>query len=426
MRVNRSKKKKVLMLASVASMIDQFNMANIRQLLCMGYEVHVACNFKEGNTCDRQRIRVLQKTLQDMRAVWHQWDCPRNINSVRKCCRAYRQLWRLTGCHHYEWLHCHSPVGGALARLVAHRRNIRIVYTAHGFHFYQGAPWKNWMLYYPAEAFFAHWTDVLITVNKEDYLFAEKRLRAGKICYIPGVGIDTEKFAGAETEYGRKEFCRKYQIPEDALVLLSVGELNQGKNHRIVIEALAALQRIDVYYLICGQGALRKELKSYADRLGAGRYLRMPGYQQDMSRIYRNADIFVFPSMREGMPAALMEAMAAGLPCIASNIRGNRELICGRELFSLKHPEQLLAVLKQLLDDEHLRQICGSYNQKKISSYDIKAVEKRMQRIYQYMAAGIRMDDPRLQDKVSCWGGFTQKGYGDEDAGDFDSDGNLQ
>ncbi len=393
MNAKQNRKKKVLMLASVASMIDQFNIPNIRQLQRMGYEVHVACNFKEGNTCDGKRLSELQRILQDMRVVWYQWDCPRNINSVRKCVKAYRQLLTLTGLHHYEWLHCQSPVGGALARLAAHRRNIRIVYTAHGFHFYHGAPWKNWMLYYPAEVFLAHWTDVLITVNKEDYVFAKKRLRAGKIVYVPGVGIDTEKFSDVGMKGSRREFCRRYRIPDDALVLLSVGELNQGKNHRMVVKALQALRRTNVYYLICGQGALKKELRAYANHLGIGQYLCMPGYQQHMSWIYQNADIFVFPSVREGMPVALMEAMAAGLPCLASDIRGNRELLCRQELFSLKHPEQLAAALKQMLDDGHLRQICERYNRKKIRGYHTEAVQKRMRKIYRYMAADIRMND---------------------------------
>lgn len=414
-------KKKALMLASVASMIDQFNMPNIRLMLEMGYEVHVACNFKEGNTCDSRRIRELQKTLARMHVAWYQWDCPRSIHSVTKCCKAYRQLCDLAGRHHYEWMHCHSPVGGALARLAAHQRNIRVVYTAHGFHFYKGAPLKNWLLYYPVEKLLAYWTDVLITINKEDYRFAKRNLKAGKVYYTPGIGIDTGQFQGRcaeaaqkadeapaawlnetnETEYaGKKEFCKKYKIPEDAKILLSVGELNKGKNHRIVIEALAALPRQDVYYLICGQGALHEELKQYADSLGAGSRIRMPGYQENMPWIYRNADIFVFPSMREGMPVALMEAMAAGLPCVVSDIRGNRELINGAvkdstgfletppywkrggARFLLGQPAQLREALEILLEDERLRRECGAHNQKKIRIYDRETVQSQMRKIY--------------------------------------------
>lgn len=383
-------KKKVLMLASVASMIDQFNMPNLCLMLSMGYEVHAACNFKEGNTCDRRRIKKLQKTLDEMHVMWHQWDCPRSICSVRKCFRAYQQLTRLMEQYHYGWLHCHSPIGGALARLAAHKCGVRVVYTAHGFHFYKGAPFKNWLLYYPAEKLLAHWTDALVTVNQEDYRFAKRNLKAGKIYYIPGVGIDIGRFQKKRGKMSeeKKKFCRKYRIPKDAFVLLSVGELNKGKNHRVAIDALAALRREDVYYLICGQGRLRGSLQEHADRLGVGGCVRMPGYQENMPWIYRNADIFVFPSLREGMPVALMEAMAAGLPCIVSDIRGNRELVqhcvCAKAgmRFDPGQPGQLKEALETLLDSETLRQACGELNREKIRGCGLAAVQGRMRRIY--------------------------------------------
>lgn len=398
-------KRKTLMLASVASMIDQFNLPNIRLMQRMGCEVHVACNFKTGNTCDRQRIRELLKLLAGMGAVCHQWDCPRDIHPAAGCLRAYRQLWELTGRHHYEWLHCHSPVGGALARLVAQRRGLRVIYTAHGFHFYQGAPWKNWLLYYPAEKLLSYATDVLVTVNSEDYLFAKKNMKAQKVCRIPGVGVDLEKFASG-SDCLRGGFSTKYHLPDGAKILLSVGELNAGKNHRAVIEALAALKRQDVYYIICGQGALRDELERCAGRLGVADRIRMPGYQEDMPYIYQNADIFVFPSIREGMPVALIEAMAAGLPCIVSNIRGNRELIsdvkdgcvkmnghamqqcAGGIRFSPGQPGQLQKALEILLDHPRMRKECGRHNQMEAQKYAQAAVQERMRKIYAYIDTG--------------------------------------
>jgi len=396
-------KKKVLMLASVASMIDQFNMPNIHLLQRMGYEVYVACNFKQGNTCDTQSIRKLRKKLQQITAHPYQWDCPRDISSFSDCHRAYQQLLDVISKHYFAWIHCHSPVGGAIARVAAHRKHIPVIYTAHGFHFYKGAPARNWMLYYPAEKLLSCWTDVLITVNREDYWFAKHNLHAGKTYHIPGVGIDTEKYGRT----GRKErgsFCKKYKIPQNARILLSVGELSVRKNHRQAVQALAALKRRDVYYLICGQGSEKKELQKYADSLGVGAYIRMPGYQEDMPWIYQNADIFLFPSLQEGMPAALMEAMAAGLPCIVSDIRGNRELIGGWQTGCPEFAEEmrtecriggmryapgslreLLAVLKIMLDNEALKSKCGSYNREKIKGYDIAKVRQRMEKIYSRM-----------------------------------------
>lgn len=393
--------RKVLVAASVASMIDQFNMPDIRLLLDMGYEVHVACNFREGNTCSRQRVDACRKALERMGVSWHAWDCPRSLKSAVRCYRACLQLVQLIERYSFAWIHCHSPIGGALARIAAHDKGVRIIYTAHGFHFYKGAPVKNWLLYYPAEKLLARWTDVIVTVNREDYRFAKRHLHAGKTVHIPGVGIADTYASGADGE--KERFCRKYHIPANARILLSVGELNKGKNHRLVIRALAKMQRQDLYYLICGQGCLEKELQQYADSLGVGKRIRMPGFQDDMPFVYRNADIFVFPSMREGMPVALMEAMAAGLPCVVSDIRGNRELVDAafngqkqifRQVlysrsagirFSLKHPRQLTVALELLLRNEKLCRRCGRNGLEKIRAYRIDIVQEKMREIYEYM-----------------------------------------
>lgn len=416
-----ARKKKMMLLASVASMIDQFNLPNIRLLLDMGYEVHVACNFKEGNTCDASHVKLLQKKLHELGVETHHWDCPRNLHSLSGCLRAYRQANRLMQRYAVDWLHCQSPIGGALARIAARKAGIPVLYTAHGFHFYKGAPWYYWLLYYPVEKLLARWTDVLVTVNKEDYWFARRHLRAGKVFHIPGVGIDTgyfgtiqenpctdaqqDKEACGANGHCRKEkalFCETYQIPPDACVLLSVGELNEGKNHRMVIDALGKMQRKDLYYLVCGQGRLRERLRRQARRLGVESRLRLPGYQEHMAWIYQNADIFVFPSKREGMPAALMEAMAAGLPCVASDIRGNRELISHEFSFSFKQPDKLAETLRLLADHAQLRQKCGRHNQQTIKSYDQARVDGRMRKIYAQFDKGrpIRENSRR---KAACF-----------------------
>lgn len=383
--------KKALMIASVASMIDQFNMPNIRLLQDLGYEVHVACNFKKGNTCDESTIQKLQTELLGMGVIWHQWDCPRSLSAAHWCVMAYVQLYKLTKCHFFELIHCHSPIGGVLARMVAHRRGIPVIYTAHGFHFYRGAPLKNWLLYYPVEKLLAYWTKVLITINKEDYVFAKRNLAAGKIYRIPGVGIDIRKFSGEDK---RKEVRRRYSIPQDAVLLLSVGELNRGKNHRMVMEAIAKADKdeISVYYMICGQGRQRGELLRFATKLGIDKRVRLVGYMENIALAYQAADIFVFPSKREGMPAALIEAMASGLPCVVSDIRGNRELSkdAGNLLFRLDDLEELVGALQNLIRNGSLRRVYGNYNRKRSAHYDITIVERHMKRIYQRCDASVR------------------------------------
>lgn len=345
----------------------------------------------EGNTCDTEHLVKLQRFLRDTHVVWHQWDCPRANASVKKCLKAYWQLRKLFKCYSFAWMHCHSPIGGALARIASHQAGVPVIYTAHGFHFYRGAPKRNWLLYYPAEKLLAYWTNILITVNQEDYRFAKQNLKAERICYISVVGIDTDKFGEIHDKQSRKrkreDIRKKNGIPQEAVLLLSVGELSSRKNHQLVISAMAQLKRKNVFYLICGQGMCRERLQRQAESLGVADRIRMPGFQDELLEIYHSADIFVFPSLQEGMPVALMEAMAAGLACIATDIRGNRELMtkqAGELLFHPDRKDQLVTCLHRLLENEWLRMEYGKRNLEKVKEYDFKIVERRMRHIYMH------------------------------------------
>lgn len=179
----------------------------------------------------------------------------------------------------------------------------------------------------------------------------------------------------------RNECRRKYHIPQDAVLLLSVGELSRRKNHQLVIKALAELGRTDICYVICGQGALKHQLMRQAEALGISRQIRMPGFVENVADFYQAADLFVFPSLQEGLPVALLEAMAAGLACVVSDIRGNRELIGalpgqmpGGILFRPKNKKQLLEALRQLIGDRELRAAYGKRNREKAKQYDKQAV----------------------------------------------------
>lgn len=279
---------------------------------------------------------------------------------------------------------------------MAHGRGIRVIYTAHGFHFYKGAPFKNWLLYYPVEKLLAHWTHILITVNREDEQFAKRHLRAKKIYRIPGVGIDLDRFQKSAAQRkclsDKRVFCHKYQIPENAFVILSVGELSRRKNHQDVLNALAGILKDNMYYIICGQGALQEMLGKQAEMLGVAGHVRLVGFQENVESLYRHADLFVFPSLQEGMPVALMEAMAAGLPCVVSDIRGNRELIDeqGGSLFVPGQIGQMQNDILYFLDNVALREACGRHNQVKMKRYCADVVEKRMKKIYECM--GMKQD----------------------------------
>ena len=267
----------------------------------------------------------------------HYYDIPfERFPIKRKNIQAYKLLKKIIEEEHFDIIHCHTPVGAMLARLAAkdvRNNGTKVIYTAHGFHFYTGAPLINWILYYPVERWLAHYTDVLITINKEDYERA-KKFKVRQVEYIPGVGIDVEKFYPNPCDRDKKR--QELGINSDDIVLLSVGELNENKNHRLIIELLPYLKN-NVFYVICGKGPLMEEYINLANKLGIQKRLKLMGYVNDTPNYYRIADLFVFPSKREGLPVSIMEAMASGLPIIATDIRGSRDLLgdSSNVLFSL-------------------------------------------------------------------------------------------
>jgi len=270
--------------------------------------------------------------------------------------KAYKALKRIIDEGDYDIIHCHTPVGAMLTRLAALRarkRGTKVIYTAHGFHFYKGAPLINWLLYFPVEWFLARFTDALITINKEAYSRAQK-LAAKKVYYVPGVGIDTKKFAVSDEvrQENRMVIRNEFGIPEDATVLLSVGELIPRKNHRVVIEAISQIDNDNLYYIICGRGPLMESLKELAHSLDISNRVILTGFRNDIADFFSASDVFIFPSLQEGLPVAVMEAMASGLPVVCSNIRGNTDLANDpRYLFNPANTNDLKNALKTALDD---------------------------------------------------------------------------
>ncbi len=238
---------------------------------------------------------------------------------------AVKELKKLLENENYDIVHTHTPNASACVRLACRKlrnKGLKVFYTAHGFHFYKGAPLKNWLIYYPVEWLCAHWTDKLITINQEDYALAQKRMHAKEVVYVPGVGIDLSKFNGTVPD--RNEKRKELGIQEDATLLISVGELNDNKNHETVIKAVKGM---DVYYIIAGVGDKKEHLQNIIDEQGMTDRIKLLGFRTDVKELYSVSDVFVFPSFREGLSVSLMEAMASGLPCVVSRIRGNVDLI---------------------------------------------------------------------------------------------------
>lgn len=377
---------RALIYASVASMIMQFNMENIRLLLKNGYEVDVACNMEYGSTVSSNQISEMKKQLKDLGVNVYHIQIPRKISAVSDIINSFKSTKQLINERNYSLIHCHSPIGGIICRLgnrfSADYGNSKMIYTAHGFHFYKGAPLKNWLLYYSAEKLCAHFTDVLITINNEDYELANHMLKAKEVRYISGVGIDTKRFS--DCNINRAEKRMELGISEDAVLLASVGELNKNKNHEVVIKALARLNNPKIHYIIAGKGELDEYLNKLIKSLWLEKNVHLLGYRSDIAELYKVADIYCHPSIREGLPVAVIEAMAAGLPIICSDIRGNRDLVDDHNGILLKSidEESFASSVKELINDKDKLSTYSECSIKKANLYDKSKISDIMKEIY--------------------------------------------
>ena len=378
--------KKALMLASVASMIEQFNMKNIELLKNIGYEVDVITNFEHGSTMPQEKVDALKDRLKVDGVEPIHVPIPRRIFDISGIINSYRLVKKECEEKEYKLLHCQSPIGGVIARLAVRKMRkksgTKVIYTAHGFHFCKGAPLKNWLIFFPIEWVCSFFTDILITINKEDYNFAKKYMKAKEIKYVPGVGIDTEKINN--TIFDRAPKRHELGIDSEQIALLSVGELNDNKNHETVIRAISRLNNYNIAYIICGKGDKEEYLRSLADELGVK--IILPGYRNDIVEIYKSCDLFVFPSKREGLSVALMEAMTAGLPVVCSNIRGNIDLIennqggflCDAEDFG-----EFAQKINVLLENKEMCFKMVEENKKNIKEFGRENVNRIMKSIYE-------------------------------------------
>lgn len=373
--------KKILYIENVASInaINFYKSAAIAARNC-GLEFHLAYNAN-----DRTEEKI--KDLEDTYGVhFHQIDFIRTPYNPKNI-KAYKQVCKLINELSIDYIHCNTPIGGVIGRLAGSKYKVKkVIYQAHGFHFYTGAPIKNWLIYYPIEKWLAHKTDALITINKEDYQRAEHKFKLrnnGKVYYVPGVGIDLSNFNLSNQIRIQKR--KELRVDEKDVALISAGELNENKNNKVVIEAISKIKNKNVHYFLCGIGPCEKELKDLANRLGIERQIHFLGYRNDVKELYQGADLFVMPSYREGLSRSIMEAMASGLPCIVSKIRGNIDLIndFGGYTCNPNRSIEFSEALDSLINDSEKRISMGKYNQNKICDFSIDKVSLLIKNIYE-------------------------------------------
>lgn len=382
--------KRVLFVTTISGFLPQFEKNDVKLLKQMGCQIHYASNFTNP-------IYAFDKTeLEKNGVALHQIDIEKSPAKINKNIKAIKQLIKIIDENDIDIVHCHNPMGGVAARIAARtgKRKPKVIYTAHGFHFYKGAPIMNWLLFYVAERFLARYTDIIVTINREDYIRAKKfRLKKnGEVYLIHSVGVDKEKFAPRPELRETKRV--ELGIPTDAFHIVTAAELNENKNQKVVIEAVAALKNkskihadkaYNIYYTICGKGPNEDKLRELIKAYGLENNVSLLGYRTDMDEILQTADVFAFPSIREGLGVAAIEALMCNVPLIAADNRGTREyasdgnngIVCRYDAV-----DEFEEAIELLYGNTAYRKRMADRCRESVKKFTIEEVEKTMTKVY--------------------------------------------
>ena len=376
---------KILYVATVLSHICQFHLPYLQMLQEQGHEIHVAAH---DNLSEKNGLQ-LKYTDRHIEIPFHRspFD-PRNLT-------AYRKLKALLKQTHYDLIVCNTPVGGVLTRLAARksrRSGTRVIYIAHGFHFYQGASKKNWLLFYPLEKALARLCDVVVTINEEDYQLAKARF-PGKIAHIHGIGVREDRYHPATVEEQREMRRWEGLSPED-FVVLCTGELNENKSQKTLISAASILKdKIpNLRVLLAGNGPKEQDLRSQIAAEGLEDHVKLLGYRTDLEKLVPAVDVVVSCSKRAGLPLNIVEAMLCRKPVVASVNRGNAELVKDGETGFLAAPEDASAFAERILQlqrDRTLAKRMGDAGLEKAQAYTVHAVRAELADILTFLQNGV-------------------------------------
>lgn len=368
------KNKKVLVVTTTDDMIYRFIVPHIKWMQEQGATVECVCS-KTGFFFD--------EITKETGAKMHEIAFTR-FPFTAKNFKGRKQLFKLCKENKYDLIHCHQPVGGVMGRMIGKKFKIPVLYIAHGFHFFKGAPLKNNLIYKTIEKHYAKSTSALVTMNEEDFQ-AAKKFKAKKVYKINGIGLDLSKYKQDKSK-DYSALKNELGIKDNDFVVLTVGELNQNKNTEKVFWAIKEIEDSNVKYLVCGEGPRKEEYMKFVKENNLEDRIKILGFRRDVQDILNLADVYVMPSFREGLPKATMEAMAYGLPIIASNIRGCNDLIEQGKNGFLINPKQFQGIkdgIVQIKNNPKLKEEFSKYNLEKIKNYSFEVVFAQMQKIYE-------------------------------------------
>ncbi len=366
---------KILYITTIGATMGFFE-SFIKELIADGHTVDIATNAE---------LSPVPEIYNRLGCKVYPLSCSRSPFSSGNI-KAVKEIKGIVAENGYDIVHCHTPIAAACTRLAcrkARKNGLKVFYTAHGLHFFKGAPLKNWVIFYPVEKLCAPMTDLLITINNEDFTLARKKLKAKRVVYVPGVGVDTSKYTSVTID--RAEKRSQLAVPDDAFLLISVGEVNENKNHRAIIKAIAESGVLNAHYIIAGEGNQEENLKALAQNMGVGDRVHLLGYRRDINELCAASDVFCFPSFREGQGLAAIEGMLCGLPLITSNVHGINDYSIDDVSGFKCAPTDISSfakAIKKLAESPSLREKMAEHNKAFAMRYDVSIINKQMKEIY--------------------------------------------
>ena len=361
-----------ILITSTDVMMYQFILPHVEYLHEKGYQVDVACSFAEGYQDEGYHPYIASHIPAG--SSFFSIHLERNPASLSNL-KGLRELEKVISKGNYDLIWTNEPVMGVMTRLAARnarKQGTKVFYLVHGYHFYKGAPKKNW-IFYPIEKVMSNYCDAMCMINWEDYYFTQKHMPKKSVFHIDGIGFDSTKFSAMQVD--RKKKREELRFSEDEIIVLSVGELQGRKNHEPVLRAIAQIPDRRIHYVICGWGQLKEHLLQVADELGMADRFHLLGHRYDIPEILKVVDIFAHPSQREGLGIAALEAMAAGLPMVTSNIQGLKDFVedgVNGFTFEPNDVDGYKKAIKLLISDRELREKIGRENIIAAKKYDIQ------------------------------------------------------
>ena len=358
---------KKILVTSTDLMMVQFLLPHIENLSKNGYTVDIACSDVGGRI---EEIREKTKEYVNNLFVLGLQRSPLSPKNLQ----GYKQLKKLFAEHQYDIVWTNEPVMGVATRLAvnkARKQGTKVLYMCHGFHFFDGAPKVNWLIYYPVEKLMAPKADCICTINTEDYKRAQT-FRCDRVEYIHGIGINTDRLTPGENQNNIRV---ELGLEDNAFLVLSVGELNENKNQKVILKAVAKLDDASIHYILCGKGDQMENLQTLTREFGLENNVHFLGYRTDVVDICAQADVYVMPSKREGLPVASLEAMYCGLPLVTSNIRGLSDIMEDGVTGYLCDPndaEAFATGIRKVKEDEAFRKSAALKNRQVVVPYCIE------------------------------------------------------